>query len=350
MDEISLLESLLKIYSPTNNETSAAQYLVAQMHALGYETSIDAMGNAIGVLGEGPLEIMLLGHIDTVLGFIDVRREGDKLYGRGAVDAKGPLACFVAAGALAGKLPGRRITVIGAVGEEGNSRGALFIKDKYHPAALVIGEPSSWDRITLGYKGVAWFGYNAQRTLAHTAAQSDSACDVAAAFWNRVMAQAAELNAAKPKMFDQLRPTLREMSSFSDGFVELARLKFVVRIPPEMSVEALTERVKAAAGEDRVELLDGLPAYRAEKNTSLVRSFLAAIRGAGGNPGFSVKSGTSDMNVVAPVWNCPTVAYGPGDSALDHTPDEHISISEYQRAVKVLAAVLQDQKLNGGSA
>jgi LysW-gamma-L-lysine carboxypeptidase len=39
------------------------------------------------------------------------------------------------------------------------------------------------------------------------------------------------------------------------------------------------------------------------------------------------------------------VAYGPGDSSLDHTPHEHILISEYQRAVKILAQVLQDEKL-----
>jgi len=68
---------------------------------------------------------------------------------------------------------------------------------------------------------------------------------------------------------------------------------------------------------------------------------LAAIRQAGGEPSFTLKSGTSDMNVVAPVWGTPILAYGPGDSALDHTPDEHILVSEYLRAVDVLEAVLR---------
>src|SRR5262249_3452701 len=155
-----------------------------------------------------------------------------------AVDAKGPLACFAAAGALAGSVPGRRFTVIGAVGEEGDSRGAAFVKDRYHPTALIIGEPSSWDRVTLGYKGSAWFEFTARRTLAHTSAQNESACEAAVAFWNRVMARAAEMNAGKPKMFDQLLPTLREMNSESDGFVESARFKFGVRLPPGLSVAA----------------------------------------------------------------------------------------------------------------
>jgi LysW-gamma-L-lysine carboxypeptidase len=61
----------------------------------------------------------------------------------------------------------------------------------------------------------------------------------------------------------------------------------------------------------------------------------------GGKPGFVVKTGTADLNIVAPVWNCPAVAYGPGDSSLDHTPDEHIVLEEYQKAVNVLAEVLR---------
>jgi LysW-gamma-L-lysine carboxypeptidase len=72
----------------------------------------------------------------------------------------------------------------------------------------------------------------------------------------------------------------------------------------------------------------------------LVRAFLAAIRQAGGTPSFTVKSGTSDMNVVAPVWGTPILAYGPGDSSLDHTPQEHILVPEYLRSVEVLAGAL----------
>jgi len=53
-----------------------------------------------------------------------------------------------------------------------------------------------------------------------------------------------------------------------------------------------------------------------------------------------LKTGTSDMNVVGPAWGCPLLAYGPGDSGLDHTPDEHIEIAEYLRAIDVLETAL----------
>ena len=77
-----------------------------------------------------------------------------------------------------------------------------------------------------------------------------------------------------------------------------------------------------------------------EKHTQLVRAFLSGIRSQGGEPRFVNKTGTADLNVVAPVWKCPAVVYGPGDSVLDHTPNEHINLDEYQKAVDVLSAAL----------
>ena len=341
MNEIELLEGLLQRYSPTYQEAAAANYLVAQMSAAGFQAGVDEVGNAVGVLGDGPCEVMMLGHIDTVPGFIDVRREDDRLYGRGAVDAKGPLACFAAAAASAGVRKGYRFVVIGAVGEEGDSRGAQFVRDHYKPDMLIIGEPSGWDRVTLGYKGSAWFEYEVRRTLAHTSANVESACQAAVNFWNRVTERLAQLNVGRLKMFDQLIPSLRDMQSHSDGFVETAQLKFNVRLPLGISVKELETLIGGLADHAAAKMVEGCSAYRAEKNTPLVRSFLAAIRHVEGAPSFTVKSGTSDMNLVAPVWQCPTVAYGPGDSDLDHTPHEHILIPEYQRAVKVLADVLR---------
>jgi LysW-gamma-L-lysine carboxypeptidase len=84
--------------------------------------------------------------------------------------------------------------------------------------------------------------------------------------------------------------------------------------------------------------------WRSERDPLLVRSFLAAIRSIAPDEkaSFVVKTGTSDMNVVAPVWGCPIVAYGPGDSSLDHTPNEHLLLDEYWRAVLVLEQTLRN--------
>ena len=361
LDPVALLEGLLGIFSPSNDEAEAASFLVGQMQMAGFGAWVDEAGNAVGVLGDGPADIVLLGHIDTVPGFIPVRREGDLLYGRGAVDAKGPLAAFVSAVAEVGPLPDRRFVVIGAAGEEGDSHGAQHVADRYYgpgglmarnnenaPVCLIIGEPSGWDRVTLGYKGSAWLDYTVQRPVAHSAAKEESACDVAFGFWGAVTRYAVEYNISHQaeRAFDQLSTTLRAMRSQSDGFQQTAELSANLRLPPGLSVAALTDTSEELAEDAELRVQPGaMPAYRAEKNTPLVRAFLSAIRASNGKPSFTVKTGSSDMNLVAPGWGCPAVAYGPGDFSLDHTPDEHVSIAEYHQGIKVLVPVLESRLL-----
>jgi acetylornithine deacetylase/succinyl-diaminopimelate desuccinylase-like protein len=53
------------------------------------------------------------------------------------------------------------------------------------------------------------------------------------------------------------------------------------------------------------------------------------------------------MNVVGPAWGQDIVAYGPGDSRLDHTPQEHIQVAEYIHAIDVLELVLRELSLQG---
>lgn len=338
---LALLTGLLREYSPSGSEAAAVAYLVQAMDELGFAAQVDGAGNAVGSLGDGPQEILLLGHIDTVPGFIAVERHGDALHGRGAVDAKGPLATFVAAAAQAGALHGWKVTVIGAVGEEANSPGARYVRDHCAaPALVVIGEPSGWDHVTLGYKGSLWIDYRLEQPVAHSAARTSSAAEQAVAFWNRLQAWAAQLNGDQTRVFDQLSAALRAMHSESDGFRDQAHLSINLRLPPTLDCAALMEHIDELAAPAQVEVADCTPAHRGEKNTPLVRAFLAAIRQAGGQPGFTLKSGTSDMNILGPAWRCPIVAYGPGDSDLDHTPQEHILVSEYLRAVEVLARAL----------
>jgi LysW-gamma-L-lysine carboxypeptidase len=90
-------------------------------------------------------------------------------------------------------------------------------------------------------------------------------------------------------------------------------------------------------------------AFQTTRTTPLARSFIAAIRATGGHPTFKHKTGTSDMNVVGLAWGQNIVAYGPGDSHLDHTPQEHITIAEYIHAIDVLELVLKELALGSGT-
>lgn len=337
----SLLQGLVAQYSPSTQERPAAEYMVEQMQAIGFHASIDGAGNAVGEIGDGERTILLLGHIDTVPGCIEVQRGGSLLYGRGTVDAKGPLATFVAAAGRAGAANDKRIIIVGAVEEEhATSKGARFLLDKLTPDAVIIGEPSGWDCVTTGYKGRLLAQYTLSREIGHTASPDASACEEAFAFWRTVTKYAALYNAAHPRMFEQLAPSLRAMHSEDDGFVQTATLTLGFRLPPEIAIDALQATLREFAGDADLRFSGGEVAYHAAKNTALARAFVRAIDAEGGRIQFKVKSGTSDMNVVGPVWNCPILAYGPGDSTLDHTPHEHIDLHEYHKAIAVLTHVL----------
>jgi len=70
--------------------------------------------------------------------------------------------------------------------------------------------------------------------------------------------------------------------------------------------------------------------------TSVARALRAAIRGSGDEPRLVCKTGTSDMNIYAGAWECPMATYGPGDSTLDHTPEERLSLAAFDRSITVL--------------
>ncbi len=342
--EIGLLEEALRIPSTSHNEAAVAAFLVEQMAARGLVSHVDAAGNAVGVIGDGP-EVVLLGHIDTVPGEVPVRYENGRLYGRGAVDAKGPFVAFVCAAArLAGSGGLRhRLVLIGAVEEEAaSSKGAHFIKGLHRPVACIIGEPSGWERLTLGYKGRLLLSARFAQPMAHSAGRERAVAERAVALWNAVEAHCRSFNLDKSRLFDQLLPSLRSIHSGSDGITDWAELTIGVRLPPDVPPDAMASAVRQLAEAEAATLAfhDPCPAYQGEKNTPLVRAMLRGVRSAGGSPGFLLKTGTSDMNVVGPVWNCPILAYGPGDSNLDHTPDEHVDVAEFGRAVDALEAGL----------
>jgi LysW-gamma-L-lysine carboxypeptidase len=341
MDPVSLLQRMVEIPSLSGEESPLASFLVETMCSLGFQASIDQAGNAVGILGEGPMDIVLLGHMDTVPGAISVRIEDGKLYGRGSVDAKGPLAAFIAAATQVGPLPGKRIVVVGATEEEAaSSKGARHASRAFTPSYCVIGEPSGSHAVTLGYKGRIVCAYEASTAATHSASKEGSILEKGVEFWSRIRRWADEFNLGK-KMFDSLDPALREIRSENDGLTESILLRLSVRIPPGLSPEVVRRHVESlATGSERLRFWGADPPYRTEKNTPLVRAFLKAIREQGADPVFKVKSGTSDMNVVGPVWNCPMLAYGPGDSNLDHTPNEHLDLAEYRQAIAVLARVL----------
>ena len=336
---IELLEEMVSIPSPSTQERELGQWLVTRLRGMGFAAKRDEVGNVVAFWGSGPREVMLLGHIDTVPGFIPVRRERQRLVGRGAVDAKGPLAAAITAVARQPEGANCRFTIIGAVEEEGSSRGARHLVNRRPPDQLVILEPSGWDAVTLGYKGSLKLRYRLSQPMGHGAGPNESAADQAITFVRQVQDHAAAQGDGLGT-FERLDARILRFHADHDGFKDTAAMTVGFRLPPNFDVPSFQQQLEhwAEGAELRFEYADA--AVRAEKNTPVVRAFLKGIRDTGGTPRFKMKTGTSDMNILAPVWGCPTLAYGPGDSKLDHTPDEAMDLEDFARGVDVLTAAL----------
>jgi len=357
--EVALLHEMVRIPSYSGQEGVVARYLVEQARGLGLEAHLDEAGNFVagaGLASEAQ-PIVLLGHMDTVRGVVPIRIEDGKLYGRGAVDAKGPLAallCAAARVARSGPLT-RPILVIGAVEEEAaTSRGARAVVGRYQPSACIIGEPSGSSAVTLGYKGRLLLDGQVRRALSHSAGPERACSEIAAEFWERVRASCETWNQAHAgnSTFAALMPSLRAINSQQDGLEERTDFTIGYRLPPTCDLAVLRAQLEAWAAELDVQLSfrGEERAFQSSRTTPLARTFVRALRTSGVQPAFKLKTGTSDMNVVGPIWGENIVAYGPGDARLDHTPQEHIVLDEYLRAIDVLENVLRALVQPGGTA
>ena len=342
-DDRALLHGLVEIPSVSRREGDAVEWLVARMAERGFRASVDDAGNAVGEIGAGARHVVLLGHIDTVPGDIPVRIEAGELIGRGAVDAKGPLAAFVCA--ATSPPPSLRITVVGAVEEESpTSAGARYRATLPAPDWCVVGEPSAWNGVTVGYKGRLVLRIALERTARHGAAPGATVSEDALGIWSALREAAEQRSGSGP---DRLDCRLEGMTGgTATGLAESAELLVGYRIPAGLSVEELEDDVRRItperAGDATVTVTRAAAEQpvRTARTSALARLFARAIATEGGQVAFKLKSGTSDMNILAPAWGCPMVAYGPGDSSYDHTPIERLSLAEYGRSIAVLKGVL----------
>jgi LysW-gamma-L-lysine carboxypeptidase len=203
----------------------------------------------------------------------------------------------------------------------------------------VILEPSGWDAVTVGYKGSVRLRATVDQPQAHGAGGDPSAADRCVALIRALQDHVAASN-GDAGVFERVDVRVLGFASTSDGLVDHASVGIGVRTPPGCDVDALLGIARSSEPAAALTVLGREPGVRTNRGSPLARGFVRAIRAAGGAPRFKVKTGTSDLNILAPAWGCHAVAYGPGDSHLDHTPREHISIAELERATSVLERAL----------
>ena len=353
---VQLLTNLLGIYSPSGKEEVISDFIVEEMTKIGFKVRKDAIGNVIGEIGDGEPTILLCGHMDTVAGHIPLRVEQGKIYARGAVDAKGPLAAMVTAAAEVAQEPEfkAKIIVASVVEEEATSRGVKhLIKDGISADYAIFGEPSGVGNITIGYKGNLHIKVTCKTETGHSSTPwlYENALEKGYEIWQQINDSLPPVEKQKSPFYAVTACLTKVSGGQANSVIPFkSEVHIDLRVPPPVTAEQVfnnakkvIEQYKADNPKVKVEVSieDSNEPFEVDKSSPLVKALSSSIRKVRGKPAVLLrKTGTGDMNILGRAMNAPIVTYGPGDSHLDHTKDEHIVINEYLDGIQVYKETL----------
>lgn len=356
---VSLLLETLKTYSVSTKEEKLSKLLRERMRQRGFkDVRTDKAGNAIGSVGSGHPHVLFCGHMDTVPGFLTVRVDGDRVYGRGAADAKSPMCAMISA-LSGGSVPeGMKVTMACVTREEGDSLGVeTLIGSGGDYDYAVFGEPAGAARVTVGYRGrtaarvtVKTHGGHASSSWAHPSAVDESLGIMS------LIKEYEKKNTVEGNHYRSLSASLTVIKggAYSNVVPKKCEMTFDVRIPPGTGASRVKEDL-AAVVEGYARMKGGIDAkvefdgstepYDAPLDSVVVRAFQRSIlKVLGTRPVLTHKTGTGDMNTLAQEMGIPCLTYGPADSNLGHTEMEFVDIPDYLGSIKVLSGALREIK------
>lgn len=292
----------------------------------------------------------------------------DKLYGRGACDMKGGLACAITAlvhtlelVAADGELPRRGFSLICSVDEEDFMRGSEAAIDASWVGSrewVLDTEPTD-GQIQVAHKGRTWFEIEMAGVTAH-ASQPWKGADAVAAM-AEVVCALRHAFAALP-MHDELGPSTITFGQIEGGYrpyvvPDHAKVWVDMRLTPPTDTAAATRMVEQAiAGAEAAvpgchgsyTVTGDRPAIERDPVSPLLAALKRAaddVTGADTTVGFF--TGYTDTAVIAgKTGNRNCMSYGPGSLALAHKPNEYVPHADIVRCQQVLIA-LADNTLWG---
>jgi acetylornithine deacetylase len=174
MNIFELTKTLINIPSLSGEEEAVGFFLRDYLESLGWIVELQVVSenqnNVIAYLNESP-RVFFSTHMDTVPPHIEARESSEKIFGRGACDAKGIIASQIFAAESLRKQNINDIGLLFTVDEEQGSAGARAA-NRHEIAAqceyLINGEPTDND-LAIGSKGSLRFYIKTEGIAAHSA-------------------------------------------------------------------------------------------------------------------------------------------------------------------------------------
>lgn len=385
-DPVANLQALVRCPSITPADGGALAALAAMLEPMGFsvehvvarEDGTPDIANLYARLGSGGPHLMFAGHTDVVpVGDaaawshppFAAEIENDVLYGRGAVDMKGGIACFVAAVAryleAHGTIPGS-VSFLVTGDEEGPAINGTIKLLEWAVArgerwdACIVGEPTNpetlGDMIKIGRRGslsgrITVHGVQGHAAYPHLAD-------------NPVRGMLQLTTALMDTPFDHgtddFQPSNMEVTTIDVGnsavnvIPATASAAFNIRFNDTWTTESLqgeiVRRLDRAAGEGQ--LRPGRNPVRYEltwnerpshvfltRNDELIASLSEAVaRVTGRKPKLSTTGGTSDARFIK--YYCPVVEFGLVGQTM-HMVDERVPVADLEELTRIYLAFLE---------
>jgi succinyl-diaminopimelate desuccinylase len=377
---VDLLQQMIRTPSLPGEEAELAALVADAMRGLGYDSvTFDDVGNVLGLIrGEGSAPALMF---NTHLDHVDVgdpaawpyppfggEIHDDRVWGRGAVDIKGPMAAqiFGAARLLGGSRPPGDVWVTGVVQEEIGGIGARHLTETMETPVVVVGEPSH-NTLRRGHRGRTELIVHIKGRSVHASVPEQGINPLYTLGLFLVGLDDLEMPTDGDLGPSTVAPTLLRTDQTSANVVpgELWQTCDWRNIPGQSGedarrmLEAVADRVSSEFPDLATSSIQiTVPVFERRTYTGLKRPI------AGSNPAYILA--TDHPAVVAAericadalgearptdVWQFATdgghfaeagmapVGFGPGNEFLAHTVDEHIEIAALEEAMGVNEAL-----------
>lgn len=370
---LDLLRDLVRIPSPNppGDTQAIAAYVAEAMRRAGCQVQTPAPNakpeavNAIATIGQGAPVIMLHAHIDTVpIAGDEAQRwtvdpyaatvKDGRLYGKGSVDDKAPLAAMMAAvlhaAAHRDRLHGTLVLVAAAEEEVGGQLGTRWLAEAGHlPECdfIVVGEQTH-NRVATAHKGVLRATVRTTGRAAH-ATNPDRGINAITAMARVVLALEAYHRELAGRAHPMVGVPTCNVGVIQGGSTANAVPDTCVAqldrrmIPGENPADVQAELTRVVESVDvrpaEVSIGDFLVSnwFSSTVESDLARAFLDCVaRELDDSPGPVGYLPGSDAKHLVGLTRGEMVIFGPGSYEVAHAYDEYVDLAEFEATTEIL--------------